>query len=92
MLYIPLMKELGMSLEEIKSTPRYELEGLLRALSNFNTIHAFNGQSEKDVSEAAKQNPQVRADYQRSLMMREKYDRLIGKPKKKVRSFTELLG
>ena len=42
------MKELGMSLEEIKSTPRYELEGLLRGLSYFNTIHAFDGYDDKD--------------------------------------------
>ena len=36
LLYIPLMKELGMSWEEIKSTPRMELEGLLEANKEHN--------------------------------------------------------
>ena len=79
------MKELGMSLEEIKNTPRYELEGLLRALSNFNTIHAFEGQTAKDVSEASKRNPQVREDYNKHLVMKEKYDLLIGKKRLKAK-------
>ena len=31
LLYIPLMKELGLSWAEIKQMPRYEAEGLLAA-------------------------------------------------------------
>ena len=35
LLYIPLMKDLGMDWSEIKETPRYELEGLLMALGEY---------------------------------------------------------
>tara|TARA_R100001509_G_scaffold147629_2_gene105043 strand:- start:28 stop:291 length:264 start_codon:yes stop_codon:yes gene_type:complete len=85
------MKELGMSLEEIKSTPRHELEGLLRALSNFNTIHAFEGQSQKSINELAKDNPDVRADYNKHVAMKEKYDILVGR-KKQHKSFSAAFG
>ena len=81
-----------MSLEEIKNTPRHELEGLLRALSNFNTIHAFEGQTAKVVSEASKHNPQVREDYNKHLAMKEKYDLLIGKKRLKAKSFSAIFG
>ena len=68
-----------MSYEEIKSTPRHELEGLLRALSNFNTLHAFDGQTAREVNEASKNNPQLRKDYNKHIAMKEKYDLLIGR-------------
>ena len=86
------MKELGMSLEEIKRTPRHELEGMLRALSNFNLIHAFDGQTTKDVNEASKRNPQVREDYNKHLAMKEKYDLLLGKKRLKTKSFSSIFG
>ena len=81
-----------MSLEEIKSTPRHELEGLLRALSNFNTIHAFDGQDVKQINEASKKNPQVREDYNKHLAMKEKYDLLIGRKTTKSKSFSAIFG
>ena len=40
LLYIPLMKELNMSWSDIKNTPRYELEGLLRGV-NMETFIAW---------------------------------------------------
>ena len=93
MLYIPLMKELGMSWQDIKSTPRNELEGLLRALNISNTIHAFDGYSDKDIGEMSKGKPNVRADYNESMSMKEKYQILIGAQKaRKVTSLSGLLG
>ena len=66
---IPLMKTLNMSWCEIKNTPRHELEGLMKALSEFNILHMFDGYSAKDLGESLKQKPEMRqqwADYQAS--------------------------
>ena len=93
MLYIPLMKELGMSWQDIKSTPRIELEGLIRGLSIFETMHAFDGYSDKDIADMSKSKPNVREKYNKSLSMKEKYQILIGAQKsKKVTSLSGLLG
>ena len=48
-----------MSLSEIKSTSRRELEGLLTALSLNNQIHQFDGYTEKDISEMSKEKPPI---------------------------------
>jgi len=94
MLYIPLMKELGMSWGEIKSTPRYELEGLLRAFNVFTSMHAFDGYTSKDISNMSKDKPEVRTRYADSVRLKEKYEVLIGlqKPKKQPTSLRSLLG
>tara|TARA_R110002020_G_scaffold112244_1_gene258474 strand:- start:11744 stop:12010 length:267 start_codon:yes stop_codon:yes gene_type:complete len=88
------MKELGMSWEEIKSTPRYELEGLLRAMNIFETIHAYDGYSSKDISHMAKDKPEVRSRHAKSLQLKEKYEVQVGlqKPKKQQTSLRSLLG
>ena len=62
-IYIPLMKDLGMSWAEIKKTPRTELEGLLMAFSEYRVLHSFDGYSDKDISEMAKNKPEVRSQY-----------------------------
>ena len=41
---IPLMSDLNMSWHEIKNTPRFELEGLAQALSEFNILHSVRHQ------------------------------------------------
>jgi len=93
MLYIPLMKELGMSWDDIKSTPRIELEGLLKANSIYSNIHAFDGYTDKDIGELGKNKPNMRSDYTKSQKLKEKYEVLIGLQKpKKVQSFSDLLG
>ena len=43
LIYIPLMKGVGMSWEEIKRTPRLELEGLLSAMYEYDTMHSMDG-------------------------------------------------
>jgi len=93
LLYIPLMKELGMSLSEIKSTSRRELEGLLTALSLNNQIHQFDGYTEKDISEMSKEKPHIRDQYFKCKELKEKYDILIGRTvKKKEIPLSGLLG
>jgi len=93
MVYIPLMKELGMSLEDIKATPRYELDGLLYALKTFETIHAYDGYSPKDIGHMSKDKPEVRSAYNKSMNMKRKYERLIGltKPEKQNQSLSDVL-
>lgn len=86
-LYIPLMKDLGMDWREIKDTPLYELRGLLQGMSNYNVLHAFDGYSSDDVSELAKGKPEVRSDYNKSMLMKEKYGM-----RKKPTSFEEFKG
>jgi hypothetical protein len=63
LIYIPLMKDLGMSWAELKSTPRIELEGILSAYSEYNLLHAFDGYGPDDIGEMAKKKPEVRSQY-----------------------------
>ena len=84
MIYIPLMKDLGMSWNEIKKTPRHELEALCRAMYEHSAYHSMDGYTAEDVSEMAKNKPQVRAQYNTYLETRRKYERMSGvntKPK-----------
>jgi hypothetical protein len=82
------MKDLGLSYTEVKESSRTELLGLLKGLSNYNTVHAFDGYTSDDISEMAKKNPSVRGDYANSQAMRAKY----GYGKKPQQSFKELIG
>ncbi len=90
-IYIPLMKNLGMSWAEIKETPRVELEGLMTALGEYNLIHSFDGYSERDVSEMTKNKPEVRSKYGEYVLanrrLREKLGQKTNRP-----SFQGLLG
>ena len=77
-LYIPLMKELGMDWSEIKSTTKKELEGLLYGLSQYNKYHQFDGYDDKDISEMAKNKPQIRSDYYKYVELKDEYDIRMG--------------
>jgi len=81
-LYIPLMKELHLSWSEIKTLPRKELEGLLYGLSQYSRMHQFDGYDEKDISEMAKDKPQVRSDYYKYMELKSKYDERLGLQRK----------
>tara|TARA_Y100001951_G_C11283161_1_gene266761 strand:+ start:95 stop:385 length:291 start_codon:yes stop_codon:yes gene_type:complete len=78
-LYVPLMKELGISWTEIKQMPAWELEGLQGALNEYNTLHSMDGYTDKDISEIAKNKPQVRQQWQRYREKQAKFDDLTGK-------------
>ena len=79
LLYIPLMKHLGMSWKEIKGTPRRELMGLLAASNEYSVMHSMDGYNDAEVSEMAKNKPEVRSQYVRYLETRRKYEDMIGK-------------
>jgi len=77
-LYIPLMKELGMNWSEIKASTKQELEGLLYGLSQYNKYHQFDGYDDKDISEMAKNKPQIRSDYYKYVELKDEYDIRMG--------------
>ena len=85
------MKHLGMSWKEIKCTPRKELEGLLTALGEYSILHSFDGYNDKDISEMAKNKPEVRSKYGEYILanrrLREKLGHRVTSP-----SFSDLLG
>ena len=89
-LYIPLMKELGMSWHEVKNTPRHELEGLMSAFNSYSLLHAYDGYTSDDIGEMAKKNPQVRSQYAQSQDLKARMEIKMGK-KRKVQSFEELV-
>jgi hypothetical protein len=78
MLYIPLMKHLRMSWTDIKNTSRNELTGLLNAYAEHENFHSMDGYTERQVSEMAKDNPQIRAQYTKYLETRRKYEDMQG--------------
>ena len=81
-LYVPLMKELGISWTEIKHMPAWELEGLQGALNEYNALHSMDGYTDKDISEMAKSKPQIRQQWQRYREKQAKFDDLLGKKRK----------
>ena len=90
-LYIPLMKELHLSWSELKLLPRYELEGLLYGLSQYNRMHQFDGYDEKQIGDMAKDKPQIRTDYYNYRELKDKYDARLG-IKKQTKTPSELAG
>ena len=72
-MFIPLMKDLNLSWAEIKATPRYELQGLATALSEFNILHSFDGYDDKDIDSMAKDKPSIRGKYSEYLKKRRQY-------------------
>mgnify|MGYP003108709362 FL=1 len=79
LIYVPLMKNLGMSWAEIKRTPRMELRGLLAALNEYDLLHAMDGYDDQDIASMAKNKPKVRQTWARYLEQRAKYDDMVGK-------------
>ena len=73
LLYVPLMKETNMTWEEIKRTPRHELQGLLAACYEHHILHSMDGYSPEDVTRMAKDNPSVRGNWNRYMECRRKY-------------------
>tara|TARA_R110000765_G_scaffold257873_3_gene358182 strand:+ start:452 stop:745 length:294 start_codon:yes stop_codon:yes gene_type:complete len=82
MIYIPLMKDLGMDWSEIKHTPRHELLALCSAMYEHKAYHSMDGYSAEDVSEMAKKKPEIRAQYNTYMETKRKYDSMIGIEKK----------
>ena len=89
-LYIPLMKELGLSWSELKTLPKQELEGLLFALSQYSRYHQFDGYDEKDIGEMSKNKPQLRSDYYSYRELKDSYDERLG-VKKPAKTKAEII-
>ena len=90
-IYIPLMKDLGMSWSEIKKTPRIELEGILAAMSEHSVLHSFDGYTSDDVGEMAKNKPEVRSAYNSYREANARLRKKLGRKVKKPQSFSGLL-
>ena len=78
LLYVPLMKETNMTWEEIKRTPRHELQGLLAACYEHGILHSMDGYDANDISDMAKNKPAIRSDWNKYMEMRRKYEVLSG--------------
>ena len=89
-IYIPLMKDLGMSWTELKSTPRIELEGILAALSEHNLLHSFDGYNSEDIGKMAKDRPEGRSQYAQYKEANARLKRRLGK-KEEQKSFRDLV-
>ena len=87
LLYIPLMKDLGLSWNEIKNTPRVELEGILIAYNEHQQLHSLDGYDDTDITHLAKNKPQIRGQYARYLEKKRKYYKTVEEKK----SFKDLL-
>ena len=80
-----------MSWNEIKCTPRMELEGLMTALGEYNILHSFDGYSEKDISEMGKNKPEIRSKYGEYVMANRKLKERLGQRIQRP-SATDLIG
>jgi len=78
-LYVPLMKELGISWSEIKTMPSWEIEGLMGALNEYNALHSMDGYTDKEISDMAKNKPEIRGQWARYKEKQAKFDDLLGK-------------
>ena len=78
-IYIPLMKDLGMSWAEIKATPRIELEGILAAYSEYSILHSFDGYSSEDISDMSKKKPELRSRYNQYIEANRNLKAKLGK-------------
>jgi len=89
-LYVPLMKETNMTWEEIKRTPRYELEGILAACHEYGLLHSMDGYEAKDINDMAKHRPSIRGEWTRYMSQRRKYDELAGRKADPIDAANEL--
>ncbi len=68
-----------MSWKEIKQTPHQELLGILLAYSEYETLHSMDGYSAEDISDLAKNKPEIRSQYAAYMEARRKWNDRIGK-------------
>ena len=90
LLYVPLMKETNMTWEEIKRTPRHELQGILAACYEYSVLHSMDGYDASDIRDMAKNKPKIRSDWSRYMEKRRKYEILSGKQRDNNEALNEL--
>ena len=88
LLFIPLMAELGMSWNEIMTTPRFILEGILSSYMEYTQLHSMDGYTDSDISEIAKQKPQIRSTWIKYMEKKRKYYKGA---EQKAKSFKDIL-
>jgi len=92
LIWIPLMKDLGMSWKEIKNTPNWELQGILGAYQEHQILHSMDGYTERDIGEMSKNKPELRSQWYTYQERQKKFRQAAGleeqeKPKKSFRDF-----
>ena len=87
---IPAMKELGMSWNEIKNTPRHEITGLVGALNQYEILHSYDGYTDEDINQMAKDKPAIRSSYNKYLTTKADYQQRSGN-KRQTKSFKDLV-
>jgi len=90
LLYIPLITEVGMSWNEIKNTPRWELTGLLNAFYEYTTLHSMDGYTDKQVNDMSKHDSTIRGKWSEYQKTRRKFEELTGMKRKPV-SFSGMM-
>tara|TARA_Y100000310_G_scaffold34314_1_gene32503 strand:- start:302 stop:592 length:291 start_codon:yes stop_codon:yes gene_type:complete len=73
LLFIPLMTELGMSWNEVMTTPRFILEGILMSFIEYKQLHSMDGYTDKDIGEMAKRKPEIRSTWIKYMEKKRKY-------------------
>ncbi len=68
-----------MSWPDIKTTPRVELEGLMQAYNEYTLVHNFDGYNAEDVSQMAKNKPEVRTQYMQHMEAKARLNDKLGK-------------
>ena len=71
------MKELNVDWNTIKQIPRTELQALATGLREYSLMHAFDGYNDRDISEMAKNKPEVRAQYAAYKEQKQKYENIL---------------
>ncbi len=84
------MKNLNMSWEEIKQTPRYEIMGLVAAHNQYEILHAYDGYTDGDISQLSKDKPELRSSYNKSMTLKAKYEISSGK-RRVTKKFSNLV-
>jgi hypothetical protein len=88
---IPAMKELGMSWEDIKRTPRHEVVSLVGAFNIYTSMHSYDGYNAEDIKHMAKDKPEVRSQYNKYLEINDNYRVRAGQKKLHTKSFGDVM-
>ena len=75
------------TIDNLKKKIEKTIKGKIAVATIYNTVHAFDGYTDKNISEMAKENPSVRGDYARTQGMKARF----GLTKAAPRDFKELI-
>jgi len=81
-MYVPLMKELHIDWNTLKTLPRTEIQALNQGLREYSLLHAYDGYTDKDINEMAKSKPEIRSDYAKYKEQQRKYQKILNMEQK----------